>query len=255
MLEQTRHRQLLEIRFARPPANAFDAELVAALTTAVAKAPAEGARGIVISGAPGMFSAGLDLPTLLQLDRAAITAFWRDFIGMVRTLALSPLPLAAAVTGHSPAGGAVVALCCDYRVMAAGSFKIGLNEVRVGLPLPLILLQMLTYVVGPRQAALVGAEGRLLDPQQALAAGFVDELAPPETVVAKARGWLDGVLALPARAYAESRSRARAPLRDALSDAAAAPAIDAIVESWFSAETQASLQRVVAELKSRKKAD
>lgn len=241
------------IRLSRPPANALNPALVQALTAAVADAPASGVRGIVLSGAPGMFSAGLDLPELLPLDRDTITAFWGDFVGLMRVIVDSPVPVAAAITGHSPAGGAVLALCCDYRVMAAGPFRIGLNEVRVGLPLPAILYDALTHVVGPRQAALLGVEGRLLDSAQALAAGFVDELAPPEAVEAKALDWLNSVLALPATAYSTTRTRARAAIRAAFADAAAAPAIQAIADSWFSDETQASLQRVVAELRARKK--
>ncbi|HET6725789.1 MAG TPA: enoyl-CoA hydratase/isomerase family protein [Gammaproteobacteria bacterium] len=241
------------IRLARPPANALNPALVQALIAAIADAPASGARGIALSGAPGLFSAGLDLPELLTLDRDAITVFWSDFVGLMRAMADSPIPVAAAITGHSPAGGAVLALCCDYRVMAEGSFRIGLNEVRVGLPLPVILYDALTHVVGPRRAALLGVEGRLLDPAQALATGFVDELAPPEAVEAKALGWLNGVLTLPPAAYSATRAHARASLREAFADAAAAPAIRAIADSWFSEETQASLKRVVAELRVKKK--
>jgi enoyl-CoA hydratase/carnithine racemase len=244
---------ILEIRLARPPANALDGELLIALRDAVASAPANGARGIIVSGAPGMFSAGLDLPALLECDRATMRVFWSDFVAMMRALAGSALPVAAAITGHSPAGGAVIALCCDYRVMAAGNFKIGLNEVRVGLPLPAILYDALTNVVGPRQAALLGAEGRLLDAHQALAAGLVDELAPPEETVAAARAWLDGVLALPPVAYAQTRARTRSALVDAFAVAAAAPAIEAIVDAWFSDETQAQLRFVVGQLKAKKR--
>lgn len=254
MLDRISHANgSVELKLARPPANALDPELVGALTAAVAAAPDEGARGIVISGAPGLFCAGLDLPHLLKLDRAAIGAFWADFVAMMRVLADSPVPVAAAITGHSPAGGAVIALCCDYRVMADGRFRIGLNEVRVGLPLPAILYAALAHVVGPRQAALLGAEGRLIDPRQALRAGFIDAVVPPGEVVANALAWLGGVLALPRNAYAETRRRARAGLRAAFSEAGAAPAIDAIVEAWFGAETQENLHRVVEELKAKKK--
>lgn len=253
VIEIQQNKSITEIRLAHPPANALGPELVRALAAAITDAPGAGAKGIVLSGAPGMFSAGLDLPALLALDKAAISVFWHDFVGLIRMLADMPIPVAAAITGHSPAGGAVLALCCDYRVMAEGRYKIGLNEVRVGLPLPAVLFEALTLVVGRRKAALLGGEGVLLEPQQALAARFVDELAGPENVVPQARQWLESVLALPAHAYGETRRRARAPLRKVMADATAAPAIDAIVDSWFHDETQANLHRVVAELRDRKK--
>ncbi|HJR11070.1 MAG TPA: enoyl-CoA hydratase/isomerase family protein, partial [Rhodanobacteraceae bacterium] len=117
-----------EFRLARPPVNAINPALTATLKQAVERAPANGAAALILSGSPGLFSAGLDIPALLQLDRDAMRAFWRDFFGLCATLARSPIPVAAAVTGHSPAGGAVLAIFCDYRVMARGEFRIGLNE-------------------------------------------------------------------------------------------------------------------------------
>ena len=82
------------------------------------RARCDGCRAIVLSGRPGMFTAGLDVPELLQLDRAQMLEAWKVFFGAQARLAAAPLPVAAAITGHSPAGGAVLALYCDYRVMA-----------------------------------------------------------------------------------------------------------------------------------------
>src|SRR6185369_17057957 len=108
----------------------------------------EGARGIVLSGREGMFSAGLDVPTLLQLERDHLRAFWNDFFGLCAALARSSIPVVAAVTGHAPAGGAVLAIMCDYRVMARGPFRIGLNEVQVGLSVPECIQAALRRLVG-----------------------------------------------------------------------------------------------------------
>ncbi|MEO7974348.1 MAG: enoyl-CoA hydratase/isomerase family protein, partial [Thermoanaerobaculia bacterium] len=139
MLERGEHGEILELRLARPPANALDPALIAALADAVAAAPAAGARAIVISGSPGRFSGGLDVPALLQLDRPAMELTLRDFFRLLRALAASPVPIVAAVTGHAPAGGAVISIFCDARIMAEGDFKIGLNEVQVGLSLPRVI--------------------------------------------------------------------------------------------------------------------
>ncbi len=75
----------------------------------------------------------------LALDRSGNRAFWEDFFGVMRAIALSKPPIATAITGHSPAGGCVLAVFSDYRVMAEGDFRIGLNEVQVGLPVPEVI--------------------------------------------------------------------------------------------------------------------
>jgi hypothetical protein len=90
-----------------------------ALREGLAAALAEGREAIVLSGAPGRFSGGLDVPALLRLDRAGITEAWMTFFGLLRELASSPVPIIAALTGHSPAGGTVLALFAVLAIRAA----------------------------------------------------------------------------------------------------------------------------------------
>ena len=109
MLSLHQHaRDIVEIQLARPPVNALNPDLLARLEAAIREAPEKGAAGIVLSGAPGMFSAGLDVPHLMQLDRDALEQAWRGFFRVCQALASSPVPSVAAITGHSPAGGAVL---------------------------------------------------------------------------------------------------------------------------------------------------
>ncbi len=240
-----------ELRLARPPANALDPTLIAALLAEIRSAPADGARALALSGAPGMFSAGLDVPFLLTLDRDRLRDVWHDFFGLLEALARSPLPIAAAVTGHSPAGGAVLAIFCDWRVMAAGEFKIGLNEVRVGIPLPTAIHGALVRVVGERQAERLGVTGRMISPQQALAVGLVDELAPPEEVVPRAVDWCRELLALPRGPMLETRATARRAL-GALFDRALEAEVERFAVAWFEEETQAALRAMVERVTGRK---
>lgn len=252
MLETIDHGPVREIRLARPPANALSPELIAALRDAVAAAPEAGARAVVLSGAPGRFSAGLDVPHLLTLDRPAMAAVWTDFYGMMRALAASPVPLAAAITGHSPAGGAVISLFCDFRVMAEGDFRIGLNEVQVGIPIPPIIHAAVRRVVGERQAERLVVTGALLPAAEAARIGLVDELAPPDQVVERAVAWCRDLLALPSHAVAETRRIARADLVSAF--AAAGPAeVEKVLGEWFSDETQGALRALVERLAQKKR--
>ena len=132
MLDTIDHGEIRELRLARPPANALNPALIRGLADAVEAAPAAGVRALVISGRPGMFSGGLDVPEFLTLDRDGMLGALRDFFRLMRTLAASEVPIVAAITGHAPAGGAVISIFCDRRVMADGDFRIGLNEVQVG---------------------------------------------------------------------------------------------------------------------------
>lgn len=246
-----------ELRLDRPPVNALTPELLAALGEAVTSAPGEGVRALVLSGRPGMFSAGLDVPHLLGLDRGGIASLMTNLFEVMRALALSPVPVAAAVTGHSPAGGAVLALMCDRRVMAeadpgAKPFRIGLNEVEVGLPVPPAIFTAMARRTGRREAERLCLEGLLVDSAEALSIGLVDELAPAGEVVERALGWCRRLLALPPGALAGTRAVARADLHAAFEGFDGQ--VGSFVDAWFSDETQAAMRALVAKLAAAAKA-
>lgn len=252
MLDHIDHDGVLELRLARPPVNALNTALLTALEEAVSAAPAQGFKAIVLSGREGMFSAGLDVPYLLELDREGMAEFWRRFIAALAALARSEVPVAAALTGHSPAGGAVLALFCDYRIAAEGEFKIGLNEVRVGLPVPEVILRALVRQVGPRQAERLAVPGLLINPEEARTVGLVDEVVPVTEVTRRALAWARGLASLPPGAMARTRGLARADLV-ALFDAMAEGDYRILNEVWYSDETQQTMRALVAELANKKK--
>jgi Delta3-Delta2-enoyl-CoA isomerase len=133
MIVATDYGEVRELRLNRPPVNALSAELIAALRQSLETAVREGVQAVVLSGARQRFCAGLDVPLLATLDMPAIERVWRELYALLGALACSPIPVVAAITGHAPAGGTVLPLFCDWRVMAEGEWKIGLSEVRVGL--------------------------------------------------------------------------------------------------------------------------
>jgi enoyl-CoA hydratase/carnithine racemase len=250
MLETIDQGEVRELRMARPPANALDPELVSALRQAVERAPADGVRALVLSATGRLFSGGLDVPVLLALDRAAMSAFLGDFLALLRALATSEIPVVAAIGGHAPAGGAVLAIQCDHRVMADGDFRIGLNEVQVGIPLPKVLHSVLARIVGARQAERLGVRGTLVAAGEALAIGLVDELVAPELVIERAHEIARDFLALPPVAMRRTRELARSPLREIYA-AEERATWEAFVDDWFAAETQGVLRALVEKLKKR----
>ncbi|MFP4208965.1 MAG: enoyl-CoA hydratase/isomerase family protein [Wenzhouxiangella sp.] len=249
MLQTFSHdRDVVEIRLDRPPVNALNPALVRALAAAMDEHTGAGAQALVLSGRPGLFSAGLDVPELLTLDEEGMREFWRDLFGLLERVAASPVPVVTALTGHSPAGGTVIALYADYRVQAAGDFRLGLNEVQVGLVVPPVIHQALVRLIGPYPAERHLVAGEMIPASAALAVGLVDEVVAADQVVDRAVAWCQRHLALPRRAMQATRALCRADLVQTFQDARALD-VDGFVRGWFSDETQATMRALVERLK------
>src|ERR1700730_5334988 len=211
LVRKIEHGDVREWEMNRPPVNAFTGEFLGQLRAAIERATQEEMKGIVLSGSPGRFSAGFDLPFLLGLDRKEIAKTWQELYDLLWTIAASQIPIVAAMTGHAIAGGTVIAMFCDRRVMAAGDYKLGLNEVQVGIRLPPVVLACLRRLVGSRVAEYLAVMGPLLSPEKALEFGLVDELHEPDFVVNRAVEWCQRFVALPEAAMS-TRHDARADL-------------------------------------------
>lgn len=254
LVETVEHGDIREIRMARPPVNALDTALCRALIDALAAAASDDVRGIVLSGGERVFSGGLDVPFLVSLgdDRAALLDCWNAFFGVARALAGSRVPVAAAITGHAPAGGCVMALCCDYRVMArsddpAKPFVIGLNETQVGLVAPEGIQQLMRRVIGPHRAERLLVAGALVPSRHAFEIGLVDELADAGEAAPRAIAWLQSLLNLPRQPMLQTRTLARTDVVEALQPENIR--LERFIEDWYSADTQTALQAMVARLK------
>jgi enoyl-CoA hydratase/carnithine racemase len=253
LVETLDHGSIREIRLARAPVNALNTELCRAVIAALNAAVGEGVRGVVLSGGSKVFSAGLDVPHLMSHgeDRDALQDSWNAFFGVTRTLAELRIPVVAALTGHSPAGGCVLALCYDYRIMARSPdpsrpSAIGLNETQVGLVAPEGIQQLLRRVVGIHRAERLLVSGELVPADRALEIGLIDELVAPAEVVPRAVDWLQQLLVLPHHPMLQTRAIARADLVAALhSDNIQ---MDRFIEGWYSPDAQQALRALVAKL-------
>lgn len=251
MLDRIDHSEgIVELRLNRPPVNALNPEMVLSLHQAIARETDAGAQALVLSGRAGLFSAGLDVPELLTLDERGMRDFWQSFFGLLEQVARSEIPVTAALTGHSPAGGTVIALFADYRVQAEGEYQLGLNEVQVGLVVPPVIHRALVRLIGPYPAERHLVAGEMIPADAALKLGLVDELAAEEHVVERAVAWTRSLLQLPAHSMRAMRALCRAEL-GALFDDRDALDIDAFVEVWFDEQTQATLHALVERLKQK----
>lgn len=251
MIEHRQHPDgVVELELNRPPVNALNPALVGALDEAIGQATGDGARAIVISGREGLFSAGLDVPELLTLDETGLREFWQAFFGLLERVARSPVPIVTALTGHSPAGGTVIALFADYRVQAEGSYQLGLNEVQVGLVVPPAIHQALVRLIGTYPAERHLVAGEMIPAAEALELGLVDELASADRVVTRAVEWCRSLLKLPSHSMLATRKLCRADLIG-LFETDEPLDIDSFVSGWFDEETQATLKALVARLREK----
>jgi enoyl-CoA hydratase/carnithine racemase len=238
-----------ELALERPPVNALDPRLIRKLREEIEAVGQDEVKALVLtSRLPSRFSGGLDIPALLELDRAGMAQVLEDFFALLKALAFLPCPSVAALNGHAPAGGAVLALHCDLVVLAEGDFRIGLNEVQVGLPLPASIHAVLARRVGLQAAERLAVRGLLVASAEAYRLGLVDELVPVDAVRERAFELAREFLSLPKQAMLRTRALARCDLQEQI--LALSPATqEAFLEDWFSKECQQALRAFVERLR------
>lgn len=212
MIEATRVEGTLILRMAHGRANAMDTELMRGLRRALDDTVRSDARAIVITGTGGIFSAGVDLFRVLEGGRAYLEEFLDHLSGAFRELFVVPKPVVAAVNGHAIAGGCIVACACDHRVMALGAGRIGLPELRVGVPFPISATEILRHAIGSRRAQEAMLVGNNVEAAAAIEHGFVDELVEPSALMDRALEIAALLAASPPASYARTKLDLRRPV-------------------------------------------
>ncbi len=211
-------------------------------------------RGVLLCGKPKYFSAGLDLIELVEYDKAKMNEFFIAFSSMHLELARFTKPFVCAVTGHSPAGGTVIAITADYRVMADDpKFTIGLNEMAVNIQISNNLISAYTHWIGTSKANEYVLDGKLLNPQEALSAGLVNAICPVEEVVAKAESKLKQYLNAEPRIFKNTKAKLRKSWLDNIIDESVEELKQA-EDLWWDPEVRMRLQFFVASFTNKKKA-
>ncbi|HJZ88649.1 MAG TPA: enoyl-CoA hydratase/isomerase family protein [Polyangia bacterium] len=238
------------VRLAAGKANAMSSQLLDTIGKRFAELDGSGAAAVVVTGYDRYFSAGLALPTLIGLDRPAMERFIEHWNATMARVLRCPLPVVAAVNGHAIAGGCVLALQADYRIMADSDAKIGLNEVQLGIGLPAIAAETLRLRVSPRAFGPIALAGQLLAPRRALELGLVDELAAPAELEERAAAQARGLASAPAGGFAQVKAALRRPVDDALARGEAAET-ERWLDTWFSEAAQARLHAAAQRLGKR----
>lgn len=204
--------------------------------------------GAVIVGQERFFSAGLDIPELFQYNGAEFNKFWRSFMHMILSLSKFNKPLVAAITGHAPAGGCIIANGCDYRVMAEGEYKIGLNEIPVGIIVPCGVYAQYSVWLGTKNAYQYLMEGKLYSPAHAKEIGLVDELVPMEMVLEKAEQKLKQYLQYEQNGWRTTKSQLRKHVIDTM-ESLSEDEMNLFQQQWWSEPVRNMMQQFIEKLK------
>jgi enoyl-CoA hydratase len=188
-------------------ANALSRSMIDAVTAALARAEQEASAAVLV-GRPERFCAGFDLRVMMSSPEAAKELLVAGS-GMLMKLYGSTIPLVVACTGHALAGGALVVLTGDYRIGAAGAFRIGLNEVSIGLPVPVLAMELARDRLSKRALVQATLLAQIYDPATALDAGYLDEVAAPDQVLDRAKAEAARLGALPRSAFSATKTRLR----------------------------------------------
>ena len=243
--------RLAVLRLDKARGNAIDEPLAEALAQAAAElARDDGVFGVLLaSGHPKLFCPGLDLVALAAYDRPAMERFMTTFGITLWALYGLAKPVVAAVSGAAVAGGCILALCADHRVLRRGA-PIGLNEVKLGVPLPWSVTCLLRASVPPQALARIALLGRNFVDEEALAAGLADELAQGEGFEAACRARLEEFMEKDSRALATTKAWLRERVLAEMM-ALERERLPAFLDGWFSPGTQERIKSTVASLKTR----
>lgn len=238
MIRRDDHEGVGVIRLEHGKANALDVELSDALAASLAELEAEEECGAaVITGTGRIFSAGVDLFHLLEGGEAYVDTFLPALTGLIDGLRAFSKPLIAAINGHAIAGGGVIALACDYRVMADGDGTIGMPELRVGVPFPSGALAIVRAAVPRAHLRDVVLRGSLSGPREALARGLVHEVVDEHGLLDRAVEVGREMRRIPRATFVLTKRRLAAL------EGATDPAYDADVEAlWKDPEIHATIR-------------
>lgn len=195
------------ITFDDGKANSVGPQFQADINAALDKAESEAA-AVIITGRPGMFSAGFDLKEFEKGFEAGMAMAVGGFELLIRLYGL-PLPLVAASTGHGIALGAFILMVCDSRIGAIGDYKYSLPETKIGMDLPPILVELTRSRLAPRYLTRAALQSENFGPELAAEAGFLDEAVDADELMSRAEAVAQTLAALPGKQYAANKLRLR----------------------------------------------
>jgi enoyl-CoA hydratase len=244
MIELTRRGKVALLQMVHGKANALDLEFCEALTRELAGVAASDAGALVITGRGTIFSAGLDLVRLLDGGEPYVRAFMPVFNRAFETLFTLPLPVVAAVNGHAIAGGCIMTSAADYRLMAREPGRIGAPELLVGVPFPVVPLEIMRFAAAPQHVQAMLYRGTTFTATEAVQYGLIDAVVDPDRLLDEAVAAAESFAAVPRAAFTLTKRQLRAPALDRMHAGAALER--ELTDAWTSEATLGAIRGYVA---------
>jgi enoyl-CoA hydratase len=227
---------LAVLRLAHGKVSALDVDLCTRLARELDNLAAGATRAVILTGTGSAFSAGVDLFRVLNGGTQYLGQFLPAMEACFRALLTFPKPLIAAVNGHAIAGGCIIAACCDYRLMAETTARIGVPELLVGVPFPTLPFEIMRARVSPAHFRELVLSGRTVLPADALAVGLVDEVAPADNMLARAQQAAERLAQIPSIAFALTKRAFTEPILHRVDSATTLN--EDVLAAWGSAAVQ-----------------
>jgi enoyl-CoA hydratase len=230
MFDLTHRGRVAVLQLVHGKANAMDLEFCRALSAQIEACRQSPAAALVLAGQGQIFSAGVDLPRLVDGGAAYVREFLPAMNHAFETLFAFPKPLVAAVNGHAIAGGCIMACCADYRIMARESGRIGIPELLVGVPFPVVPLEIVRFAAPPQYLQTLIYRGLTLTPDAALQHGLIDAVADPDRLLDDAVALAESLAAIPYEAFHLTKRLLRDPTLARMHQGG--PIHDVVQDAW-----------------------
>jgi enoyl-CoA hydratase len=243
MIELTARGDVAVLTMAHGKANALDLELCAALTARLEDYRQSASKALVLTGTGRIFSAGVDLVRVSVEGAPYVRAFLPALSRMLETLFSIAKPVVAAVNGHAIAGGCIMACAADRRLMARDSGRIGVPELLVGVPFPVVPLEIVRFAVAAPHFQELVYRGLTLASDEALRRGVVDEVVDSEPLLDAAVAAAEAMASTPPDSFGLTKRLMREPVLERIHVAASTDGM--VQEAWASAEVLSAIRAYV----------
>jgi enoyl-CoA hydratase/carnithine racemase len=246
LIHRQYHDGVTLLQLNRAVTNALNLQLVRELSENLKRARDDPkVRGLVLGSTNDkFFSIGFDIPELFELAKDDFVPFFQTFNRLCLDLYTWPKPTIAAITGHAIAGGCILALCCDYRLIAQGRKLMGLNEIQLGVPVPYVADRILEQLVGAQNAREITYTGKFYSPEALLPMGMIDQVLPLEQVLQQAIEKAKSLGALPPDAFAMIK-RNRTEIVEAQIQERLTEKEQYFIECWYASQARERLREAI----------
>lgn len=232
------------VKLDRPKVNAINEPMVSELRDVFRDLALDpGIRAVILTAEGSFFSFGFDIPEFMGYSKDAFHRFVLSFSDLVQRIFVFPKPVIAALNGHTVAGGCILSIACDRRIMVSGKPKIALNELSIGASVFTSIAEILKFTVGPRNAQTLLYSSRMCTAEEALGLGLVDEAHPAGDFVDAVLASANDLAGRSGEAFGSIKRLLRKHVIDNIERDEITTVSD-FVDIWYSPETREKLKKI-----------